>query len=55
MIIVIVFHIRISLSEGLAAALLGLLFIDKTAVAICQQNPKLSSFTTCLILSCQVF
>jgi uncharacterized membrane protein len=54
-IIVIVFHIHISLSDGLAVALLGVLFIDKTEVEICQQHSKLSIFTTCLILSCQVF
>jgi hypothetical protein len=55
MIIVIILHIHISLSDGLAVALLGVLFIDKIAEAICQQNSKLSSFTTCLILGCQVF
>jgi len=54
-IIVIALHIHISLSDGLAVVLLRVLFIGKIAVATCQQNSKLSSFTTCLILSCQVF
>ena len=52
---VTVFHVHISLSEALAVALLGVLFVDKIVIAICQHNSKLSSFTTCLILRCQVF
>jgi hypothetical protein len=55
MIIVIVLQTHILLSDGFAVALLGVLFIDKIAVATCQQNSKLFSFTTCLTLSCQVF
>ena len=52
---VIVLRTDISLSEGLAVTLLGVLFIDKIAIVICQHKSKLTSFTTCPTMNCQVF
>lgn len=46
---------QILLSDDLAVTRFGVLFVDKTAIAIHQPYSKLSNFPTCLVLSCQVF